>query len=358
MESRTIFLIDMDAFFASIEIAVNPSLKGKPVIIGGQPGRRGVVSTCSYEARTFGVHSAMSLNEAKKRCPHAIFIDVNFDLYREYSNRIMNLFKELTHKVEVVSIDEAYMDVSDLVTDFKMGRQLAEDLKKNVFDLTKLTCSIGISSNKLISKIAVSFAKPNGIFEVPPTTEEQFLAPLPIQTIPGIGDKTKQILNDDGIHLISDLQVLPMDELINRYGARGYHFFLAAHGKDNRSVEWIDQPSKSIGAETTFEIDQNDLQVLLETLDELSEKAWNRLRKHGMHTGTISIKIRDNSFNTITRTKALFADTDDLATIKQAARLIFKATYKGESPIRLLGVSLRKLSERYWQPTFWDTSKL
>lgn len=353
MNQRTIFHIDMDAFFASIEILKQPSLKGKAVIVGGRPDRRGVVSTCSYEARKFGVHSAMPLSHAKKLCPHAIFLEGHYSLYREYSEKIMAIFKSLTHRVEIVSIDEAYLDVTDIVEKYAGARALGEVLKQAVFQNTHLTSSIGIAANKLVAKIASGMNKPNGFCEVLPGEEPQFLAPLRIQSIPGIGEKTQEILNNDGIKLISDLQALGLDTLMARYGGRGYQYFQAALGRDNRPVEWQDLPPKSIGAETTFETDQIDKIILINALKELTEKACRQLIKNKMRTRSISIKLRDSFFKTFTRTHPLFSDTNDSLTIQEAVIALFETVDLENAPLRLIGVSLKKLSNSYWQPTLF-----
>lgn len=243
MNQRVIFHVDMDAFFASVEILKNPQLKGKPVIVGGDPSKRGVVSTCSYEARKFGVRSAMSLFEAKKRCPHGIFISGSYEDYRTYSDKVMNLLAGLAPKIEIVGIDEAYIDTTEesaIDGAFKLGQLMRQE----VFKETNLTCSVGIGSNKLIAKIASSMAKPNGLFEVPFGLEAQFLQPMPIEKIPGIGTKTQIALNHDGIKTVADLQCLGMQELIDRYGASGYYFHLAAFGRDEREVETEDRSQK------------------------------------------------------------------------------------------------------------------
>jgi DNA polymerase IV len=357
MKTRVIFHVDMDAFFASIEIALNPALKDKPVIVGGNPDRRGVVSTCSYEARKFGVRSAMSLSEAKRRCPHGIFLEGSYSQYRVYSDKIMEIFRRLTPIVEVVSIDEAYLDVTSVMEKYPDPKTLAELLKKVVFHRTQLPCSIGIATNKLIAKMASTMAKPGGVYQVHPGDEERFLAPLPIQSMPGIGEKTQIKLNDDGIKTIGDLQVMEVDVLIKEYGAWGYHFFLASHGRDNRPVEWEDHAPKSIGAETTFDVDQTDKELLRQSILDLSLRAWQSMQKQKMRTSAITLKLRDQSFRTITRSRQLLSDTNDLNIIQNELIDLFKNSYADNTPLRLVGVSLRKLTDNYWQPTLWDWAK-
>lgn len=217
-----------------------------------------------------------------------------------------------------------------------------------------MTCSVGIGSNKLIAKIASSFAKPNGLYEVPAGQEVAFLAPLPIESIPGIGSKTQTFLNHDGIKFVKDLQVLGMDVLVQRYGAHGYYFYMAALGRDNRPVESSDQPPKSVGAETTFEEDQNDCEFLVAELVEMFKKAYRRMRRHHMRARGLSIKLRFSDFRTITRACTLDAHTNDQDVLLTELIHLFDRTYDNESPLRLIGVTLEKLTDSYWQPTFWD----
>lgn len=354
MGTRVIFHVDMDAFFAAIEIVHNPSLRGKPVIIGGLPDQRGVVSTCSYEARTFGVRSAMSLFEAHKRCPHGIFLEGSYHLYKEYSHQIMQIFQACTPFVEIVSIDEAYIDVSQIVHQYGGPKALGELLKAAVFKQTQLNCSVGIASNKLVAKIASSYSKPNGLHHVPFGEEAAFLSPLEIQSIPGIGMKTQIVLNSDGFKFIKDLQQSGLEELMRLYGTHGYHYYQAAMGMDTRPVEWEDMPPKSIGAETTFEIDQSDTEVLEGALLEMCEKAWRRLKKHKMRTRGLSLKLRFSNFRTITRSCVFNTHINNLELIHEEASSLMKKHYQGELPLRLIGVSLEKLTDTYWQPTLWD----
>lgn len=348
--SRCIFHIDMDAFFASVEVVKDPSLKGKPVIVGGRPDQRGVVSTCSYEARAFGVHSAMPVNEAYRLCPYGIFIEGNFDSYKEYSERVFDIFYQYTPFVEGVSIDEAYLDVSNLITTQSSPYELASQMKNQVLSQTGLTCSIGIATSKLVAKVASSAAKPNGICEVSAGTEAAFLAPLPIQALLGVGEKTKELFNRQGITTISDLQDLSRDELIRDYGSWGYHYFLWSRGEDTRPVQWEDSLPKSIGAETTFERDLSDCEVIREAFRELIEKAYRRMAAHKMRTKRISLKLRYNSFKTITRSSTLPTHVKDLKIIEKAALELLNNHYKGNPPLRLIGVSLEKLTNGYWQP--------
>lgn len=351
---RCIFHVDMDAFFASIEIVKNPSLRGKPVIVGGRPNSRGVVSTCSYEARAFGVHSAMSLSEAHRLCPHGIFIEGSYSSYREYSDKIVDIFYTITPIVEVVSIDEAYLDVSALLDEGTSPKELAASLKQRVFVETALTCSVGIAANKLVAKIASSKSKPNGLLEVSSGEEASFLAPLPIQSIPGIGTKTQYHFNREGVRTVADLQAFSQDELIEAYGAWGYYYYRLVRGEDHRPVRWEESPPKSIGAETTFDVDQNDLSSLANALNKLLDRTHMRLCSHKMRAKRVSIKLRYSDFKTITRSITLSTHTNEAAILQSTMLELFSLHYQGEPPLRLVGVSLEQLTDSYWQPTFWD----
>lgn len=349
---RCIFHIDMDAFFASIEVAQNPKLKGKPVIVGGHPNSRGVVSTCSYEARAFGVHSAMPLGQAHHLCPHAIFLEGNYPLYKEYSSKIIAIFQQLTPYVEVVSIDEAYIDVSAILTGTP-PQTLAKMTKQQILKETDLTCSIGIATNKLVAKIASSKAKPNGLLEIKAGSEATFLSPLLIQSIPGIGVKTQQVFNQEGIKTIADLQALPLDSLIQTYGSWGYYYYQAVRGEDKRPVKWESSNPKSIGAETTFSVDQTDMTFLAAELKELFNKTYQRLRAHKMRSKRVSIKLRYNNFKTVTRSLTLTTHSVEASFLFATVLELFYDHYQGSPPLRLVGVSLEQLTDSYWQPTFW-----
>lgn len=354
MHIRTIFHIDMDAFFASIEIIKNPALRGKPVVVGGDPNSRGVVSTCSYEARAFGIHSAMSLAEAQRRCPQAIFLEGDFPSYRQYSHRILEIFKTFTHIVEVVSIDEAYLDVSTIIAQYGTAKALGQRLRRTVYAETQLTCSVGIASNKLVAKVASDLGKPNGLYEVPPGREAEFLKSMPIQKLPGIGKKTQEELNQDGFFTLGDLQLLELDDLMRRYENRGYHYYYAARGRDNRPVEYEEHAPKSIGAETTFEKDVQDRKLLLLALQELTAKVCERLKNNKMRTRSVTLKLRFNDFKTISRSHILFSDTQDYSAILEELLCLFNKVYVEATPIRLIGLSLHKLTDTYWQPTLWE----
>lgn len=357
MNSRIIFHVDMDAFFASVEILHNPELKGKAVIVGGNPDKRGVVSTCSYEARKYGVRSAMPLSEAKRRCPHGIFIDGHYSLYREYSDKVMLILSKWVPCIEIVGIDEAYLDATEVAAEHEGAFKLGQLLRREIFKETALTCSVGIGSNKLIAKVSSSMAKPNGLYEVPGGYEMEFLGPLAIEVLPGIGAKTRINLNHDGIYKVKDLQNLGMEKLVHLYGASGYYFWNAAMGRDSRIVESEDRAPKSVGAEMTFDTDQKEREVLLDALMQMKTKALRRMHRNNMRARGVSLKLRFSDFRTITRSCTFDTHTNEADAIEYAIIQIFNREWDGLSPLRLIGVTLEKLSDSYWQPTLWDWQK-
>jgi DNA polymerase IV len=297
----------------------------------------------------------MSLSEAQRRCPHGIFIEGHYALYREYSDRVMAILFKWTPKIEILGIDEAYLDVTDIIDKYPTSEALAQLLKQVIFKETKLPCSIGIAASKTVAKIASGLAKPNGIYYIPPGKEMEMLAPLPIQTLPGVGVKTQEHLNDRNIKTIGDIQKMSLDELFHLFGAWGYHIYYAARGIDKRTVEWEGGGSpKSIGAENTFETDVEDHDVLLKELSALCEKAWRHLIENRMHTGSITLKLRNSKFKTVTRARQLLCDTNSLEVLQVEFRVLFEQSYGSFLPLRLIGVSLHKLTDEAWQPSLFD----
>ncbi len=354
MNRRVIAHLDMDAFFASIEIIKNPSLLGKAVIVGGAE-KRGVVATCSYEARQFGVHSAMPMGQAKKLCPHATFIEGDFTVYRDYSHRVREILYRMTPHVEAASIDEAYLDLSALTHASAPPITLATLLQQQIYQELNLTCSIGIATSKLVAKIGSVFAKPGGICCIKPGEEKSFLAPLPIDKLQGVGEKTRILLEKAGIKTIGNLQTMPLDLLIQNYGSRGYYFYQAAHGIDSRPVVSEYTAPKSIGAETTFEHDQTERLTILTAIHRLTERAHKDLLRHKMRAGSVSIKLRYYDFKTITRHRILLSDSNNLPILQRELIALFDQHYQGGSPpIRLIGITFRKLTNSYWQPSLFE----
>src|SRR6202166_2113927 len=339
---RTIFHVDMDAFFVSVEELFDPSLKGKPVVVGGQRDERGVVSAAAYAARKFGVHSAMPLRTAAKRCPEAIFVNGHPDRYREYSGKVLEVLGHFSPLVEMASVDEAYLDMTG--TERLHGRPLkcAHRLHAEMKSSTQLNCSIGIGTSRLIAKVSSSKAKPNGVLWVLPGEEAKFLAPLAVGDIPGVGKVMEQKLHSMGIQKVGDLARLEDRDLEQRFGKWGLALAGKSRGEDaggwfdNEVGESVD--SKSISHEHTFDEDTGDAERLQSTLMRLSEMVGRRLREGGYFARTIQLKLRYTDFTTITRAHSLDQPTQMDNQIFEQARRLFFTNWKPNAPVRLLGV--------------------
>ncbi len=321
--TASVLHLDLDAFFAAVEQRDKPSLRGRPVIVGGL-GQRGVVSTASYEARTFGVHSAMPMHEARRRCPHAAFLAGRFDAYRQASGVVMELLRELSPAVEALSLDEAFVDLATgparpLAADDPIG--LAEGLRTRVRERTGgLTASVGLGTSKFIAKVATELAKPDGVHLVPPGEEVATIAPLPARAIPGVGPATMERLARLGVQLVSDLQRLSEAELVRVLGrSAGESLYQLAQGRDERAVE-PDRETKSISVEDTFAVDIADPARLAGVLDQQAGQVAERLVRHGLFARTVTIKLRWPDFSSVTRSRTLLGATDRVEVIRQVAR--------------------------------------
>ena len=349
LRTKTIFHVDMDAFFVSVEELSDPSLKGKAVVVGGQRDERGVVSAASYEARKFGVHSAMPLRTAAKLCPHAIFVDGHPDRYRECSAKVYEVLNTFSPLVEMASIDEAYLDMTG--TDRLHGPPLraAHALHNKVKSETQLNCSIGIGASRLIAKVSSAKAKPNGVLWVIPGQEEKFLAPLDVRDIPGVGKVMEQNLHALGIHQVADLARLEEDVLEERFGKWGLALAGKARGED--AGGWFDtevgehSDPKSISHEHTFNEDTANPVQLETTLMRLTEMVARRLREHSFYARTIQLKLRYKDFTTITRAHSLAAPTQLDTEIFEQIRILFRKNWKKGAEIRLLGVQVSSFEE-------------
>src|SRR6266851_374059 len=339
---KTIFHVDMDAFFVSVEELFDPSLKAKPVVVGGQRHERGVVSAASYEARKFGVHSAMPLRTAAKVCPQAIFVNGHPDRYREYSEKVHSVLGHFSPLVEMASVDEAYIDMTG--TERLHGKPLrsAHQLHTAMKSATQLNCSIGIGSSRLIAKVSSAKAKPNGVLWVLPGQEAKFLAPLDVGAIPGVGKVMEQKLHAIGIQKVGDLARLEDHDLEHRFGKWGLALAGKSRGED--AGGWFDSEvgesvdPKSISHEHTFDEDTGDSERLQSTLMRLSEMVGRRLREGGYFARTIQLKLRYEDFTTITRAHSLEQPTQmDNQIFEQVRRLFFDNWTEG-APVRLLGV--------------------
>ena len=342
---RTILHVDLDAFFAAVEQRDRPELRGKPVIVGGGgPNDRGVVSTASYEARVFGVRSAMPLRTAGRLCPHGVFLPVDGAKYQAVSREVMGVLKRFTPLVEPISIDEAFLDVTGSRELFGDGERIGRRLKAEVQAAVDLTISVGVATTKLVAKIASDLRKPDGLVVVPPGTEAEFLAPLEIGRLWGVGAKSAAVLREYGVRTIGDLAALPEDLLVRRFGKHGASLGERARGLDADPVSGRD-PAKSIGHEHTFDVDTSDPEVIERTLLGMSEGVAGRLRDSGVRASTITVKIRDTTFRTITRQRTLPEATDLTEPIFRTAIELARPEVRG-TRIRLLGVTASGLGER------------
>jgi DNA polymerase-4 len=344
MTERTILHVDLDAFFASVEQRDRPELRGKPVIVGGDPGGRGVVSAASYEARRFGVHSAMSLREAVRRCPDGVFLPVDGRRYQQASRDVMAILRRFTPQVEPISIDEAFLDVTGSRQLFGEGRAIALAIKAAIREDVDLPASVGVATTKLVAKIASDLQKPDGLVVVEPGEEAAFLAPLPIARLWGVGEKTAVALADYGIRTIGDLAALAPDVLVRRFGKHGASLASRARGMDDDPVHQGD-PAKSVGHEHTFDVDTSDRETIERTLLAMSDGVAGRLRSAGVRASTIAVKIRDSSFRTITRQRTLPEPTDMTDPIFRAAVELARPEVRGIR-VRLLGVTASNLGDR------------
>jgi len=340
--TRTIFHVDMDAFFVSVEELFDPALKGKAVVVGGQRDERGVVSAASYEARKFGVHSAMPLRTAAKHCPHAIFVNGHPERYRECSEKVYKVLGTFTPQVEMASIDEAYLDMTG--TDRLHGPPLkaAHALHQRMKADTGLNCSVGIGTSRLIAKVSSAQAKPNGVLWIIPGEEAKFLAPLDVREIPGVGKVMETHLHALGIKKVGDLARLDESELRDRFGKWGLALAGKARGED--AGGWFDTEvgadvgAKSISHEHTYNEDNADVSQLEATLMRLSEMVGRRLRESNFYARTIQLKLRYKDFTTLTRAHTLAAPTQLDTEIFEQIRALFRKNWKRGVPVRLLGV--------------------
>jgi DNA polymerase-4 len=337
--------VDMDAFYASVEQLDNPELKGKAVIIGGVGlDNRGVVSTASYEARKFGVHSAMPIAQAKKLCPHGIYLPGRGARYSELSQQIFDILLKFTPEVEKISIDEAFLNVQGCHRLYGSSAVIAKKIKKKVKNETGLVCSVGVARNKFLAKIASDLDKPDGLVIIKNEEIANILDDLSIKKIPGVGDKTAQRLNEIGIYKIKQLKKLNLSELNKLFGKNGKHLYDLIRGKDDRKVQ-TNEEAKSISNETTFQSDIKEMELLLKHLSQLSQKVTRRMRKKQLVGNTVFIKIKDNNFKVRTRritVKRYIDSTDDL--YKLSKQLLKNVKIK--KPIRLIGVGIAGLKAK------------
>jgi DNA polymerase-4 len=358
---RTIFHVDMDAFFVSVEELFDPSLKGKPVVVGGQRQERGVVSAASYEARKFGVHSAMPLRTAAKMCPQAIFVDGHPERYRECSEKVYKVLGEFTPQIEMASIDEAYLDMTGTRRLHGPPLKAAHNLHQRMKAETRLNCSVGIGTSRLIAKVSSAQAKPNGVLWIVPGQEAKFLAPLDVREIPGVGKVMETHLQALGIRKVGDLAKLEEGELEERFGKWGLALAGKARGED--AGGWFDSDvgadldAKSISHEHTYNEDTSDISQLEATLMRLSEMVGRRLREANFYARTIQLKLRYKDFTTITRAHTLANPTQLDTEIFENIRALFRRNWKRGMQVRLLGVHASSFTTQPDQIDLLDGSR-
>ena len=339
---RKIIHIDMDAFYASVEVRENPALKGKPVVVGGSPQGRGVVAAASYEARKYGIHSAMPASRAIRLCPNAIFLKPQFELYREVSEQIREIFFEYTDLVEPLSLDEAYLDVTENHVGVPSATIIASQIREKIKIETGLTASAGVAPNKFLAKVASDINKPDGLKVIPPDEADAFLEHLPIKKFHGIGSATEKKMVALGITNGAELKKRSELELVQSFGKVGRHYYRIVRGQDNRAVK-PHRIRKSIGKEKTFRDDVVDFSWLSDFLQELVEKVSGRAKQLGAMGRTVTLKIRYDDFETLTRSYSSQNATNEAGYILETGRKLLEETEAGARPVRLLGITLGNL---------------
>ena len=358
MQVRTIIHIDLDAFFCAVEEIFSPDLRGKPFAVGGRPETRGVVSSCSYAARKRGVHSAMPMSRAVALCPDLIILPARHKEYAKKSRQVMSILKEISQKIEQISIDEAFMDVSDSAQKIA---SLTKSIQTTIQEQCGLPCSFGVATNKLVAKIATDVGKgsvitstyPNAIMIIPPGDERNFLAPLPLESLWGVGPKTADNLRQLGIKNIGELAGWPVQELVKRFGKIGYDLHERANGIDNRPIETFREP-KSYSQEITFSRDTISENMLNEQIKKQSERISKSLVEANLICNTIKLKIRWPNFSTISRQITLLQPTNDAKIILETAKKLFLSNWDRKTPIRLIGVGVSGLNPPSKQLSLWD----
>lgn len=340
--TRTILHVDMDAFFTSVEQRDRPELRGKPVVVGAPPDKRGVVAAASYEARKFGVHSAMPSRTAYRLCPQATFLRGDHAKYSRESERVMAILMQFTPLVEQVSVDEAYLDVTASLKLFGTGEQIAREIKRRIHEATGLTASVGVASNRFLAKLASDMRKPDGLMTITDANKLDVLRPLPIGRIAGIGKKTEPVFHDLGIHTIGDLQRFPIETLRTRFGVWADEIKSRALGEDDQPVEPYSEV-KSISNETTFEEDVSEMRTLERAVRELADEVGRRLRAEGVRARTVQLKLRWSDFTTLTRRATLLEATDDEGRVAEVAIRLMQVELKEPRPVRLVGVGGQNL---------------
>ncbi len=350
---RVIIHVDMDHFFSAVEEREHPEYKGKPVIVGAVPKEgkgRGVVSTCNYEARKFGVRSGMPISRAWKRCPDAVYLQPDFKLYGKVSSRIMEILRRYADKFERWGFDEAFLDISSRARDFKEAKKIAEAIKREIYDREGLTCSVGVGPNKLVAKTASDFKKPDGLTVVEKKAVQAFLAPLPVRKLLWVGKKTERRLNGMGIRTIGDLATYDVSVLTEKFGVMGAQYHLMALGIDESEVAERGE-AKSVGREVTFEEDTFDIDLILGTLDKLSERVHREVAELDMLFKTVTVKVRFENFETHTHGKTLPSYTNRLQDLQKTTRELAEPYLRDNRKVRLIGVRVSTFTSHKEQTT-------
>jgi DNA polymerase-4 len=342
---RKIIHIDMDAFYASVEQRDNPEYQGKPIVVGGLPeGRGGVVATASYEARKFGIRSAMPSKRALQLCPHAIFIRPRFEAYKEVSRHIREIFHRYTDLIEPLSLDEAYLDVTEDKLGIGSAIDIAMQIKQAIKDELNLTASAGVSINKFVAKIASDINKPDGLKFIGPSSIESFMEGLPVEKFYGVGKVTAEKMKKMGLHFGADLKKLSEDEMSRHFGKAGRFYYQIVRGIDDRPVQ-PHRETKSLGAEDTFAYDLTEVEEMNAELDKIAITVAKRLKHYELQGRTITLKVKYSDFRQITRNQSFAKPVDDLETIAATAKSLLQASGIDDVKIRLLGISLSNFGE-------------
>lgn len=342
---RKIIHIDMDAFYASIEQRDNPEYRGKPIAVGGSPeGRGGVVATASYEARKFGVRSAMPSKRAQQLCPDVIFVRPRFDVYKEVSGKIREIFHRYTDIIEPLSLDEAFLDVTEDKQNIGSAIEIATLIKQTIKDELNLTASAGISINKFVAKIASDMQKPDGLTFIGPSRIQSFMESLPVEKFFGVGKVTAAKMKGMGLHTGADLKKLTEDDLVKHFGKTGRFFYKIVRGLDDREVQ-PHRETKSVGAEDTFAYDLTTLEEMYTELDKLAIVVSNRLNRYALKGRTITVKVKYSDFRIITRSQSFVQGVNDKDTIVTTAQQLLATADLNDKKVRLLGISLSNFGE-------------
>ena len=353
MRSRRVLHCDMDCFYAAVHMRDDPNLQGKPVVIGGRPESRGVVAAASYEVRRFGVHSAMPSSQAKRLCPDAIFIPPDFRRYSRESEKIFAIYREFTPLVQAVSIDEAYLDVTDHLGEAGSATAVAKEIRRRVREERGLTVSIGVGPNRLIAKIASDFDKPDGLTVVRPAKVQAFLDPLPVRKLHGVGPATEKALAEMGVRTVAELRAAALDTLSSRFGKHGRLLFEFSRGIDERPVE-VHSERKSLGTENTYAEDLTDLARMEEEVERMAAEVAAALARSELAGCTVTLKLRYSDFTTLTRSRTSDVPLYDAAVIAGIAIDLLRRTEARSRPVRLLGVTASNLvRERIAQLTLF-----